>query len=278
LPREAFLAKLLATRMPTAIIRTYTPSGFVVAADGRSTNSVTKKVTSDKVQKLFRLGDLMCSFTGGVQLGRADSEETEEVLFNFIAELMGAGQATSLRRFHGLQEYAQRISEKVNQKLEQALRRGNISLPSIPSDYPGDYAETILLAFVEGYHNNLPSRVRIRFCHDQGKLLPPHVITEQLKPSIPVIVGIPEIGRLIQEGDPRMRGYMEAVNLDDSYNNELAFAINFSRAFIRACGGPEAHEIDPEVAHTIGGAILIATVTNAHGFRWVADYAPMPSR
>jgi hypothetical protein len=96
-------------------------------------------------------------------------------------------------------------------------------------------------------------------------------------PSVPIIVGIPAIGAMIQDGDPRMSPYFQTVNLDNSYDEQLAQAIAFSSAFIGACGGQEANEIDPEKASGIGGNTLIATVTPGYGFRWVPDLGPHDS-
>ena len=262
--------------MSTAIVRIYTPSGFVVGADGRSTNSATREITSDHVQKIYQFGNnpLALSFTGAAHLGPADTDDTSEVLFDFVAELTGAGQATSASRFRSLQEYAARVARGVNRKLEEVVRRGNIALPSIPSENPRDYGETILLAFLDGYHDARPDRVRIRFCHDGAALLPPDIITEPLTPMIPSVVGIPQVGEMIRKGEPQMRPYMLAVNLDDSYDTELALAVSFSRAFIQACGGHEACEIAPEIAGAIGGDTLIATMTPKYGFRWVPGLSP----
>src|ERR1035437_8402022 len=41
--------------MSTAIARVYTPEGFVIAADGRQANNMTKEVVNDSVRKIFSI-------------------------------------------------------------------------------------------------------------------------------------------------------------------------------------------------------------------------------
>jgi hypothetical protein len=118
--------------MPTAIIRIYTASGFVVAADGRTVNSATGEVTNDQLQKIYQMGNApsVASFTGGAKLGKVGSD-SNEILFDFILELTKAFQVVSSRQHSTLQGYATKIANLVQKKLETAMLGGNIELPSI---------------------------------------------------------------------------------------------------------------------------------------------------
>lgn len=264
--------------MPTAIVRIYTPDGFVVGADGLVRNSATGAIVRDDLQKIHRFGNspLIFSFVGGARLGRADRDDTEDVLFDFIASFSSAVETISAARCRTLQEYAGRLTKSVNRGLEEALHRGNISLPDLPSADPSERGRTIVVVFIDGYHAGLPDRVRIRFCQENQKLLPPEVTPQTLTENMPIVHGIPEIGKRIISNDPSLRHYMLAVEVDDSYSADLATAIAFSRAFIAACAGPEGAEIDSAISSNIGGRIHIATITPKEGFRWVPKFEPAP--
>jgi hypothetical protein len=258
----------------TAIARTFTGKGFVIAADRRSTNTETGE-HKDETQKIhqFGSGPLAASFFGAGRLGS----------FDFLAEIPGAAQAKSPSRFHTLQDYATAIAGKVQNKLVASMETEQISLPSIPSETAGDDGDTILVMHIDGYYSDRPASVRVRFRHKDQKLLPPDV-SELLDlvcldtngsanvVRTKIVAGIPEIAERINSNDSSMRAYMIAADLDESSDPEATRAVNFSSAFIRACAGPEAQKIDPVRARTIGGTPCIATVTPEHGFRWVPGF------
>ncbi len=226
-------------------------------------NSETKQVVTDNLQKIYRMGNspLAMVFTGAALLDNGE--------FNFIAELSRASQRISARRFHGLQEYASRIAGAVQDKLAAFLPQRTTPLPTVPSIDPRDYGQTILIVLIDGYHNNLPGRVRMRFCHEGENLLKPHIMTEDLVPGALRISGIPGIGSCIK--DPSLRRYVREIKVERVYPAGLSYAISISCAAIEACGGPEAALIDPERAASIGGHTHIAVITPDRGFQWVIE-------
>lgn len=260
--QEVVLAEIVTGLMPTAIARIYTPGGFVIAADGLSTNSDTGEVINRSLQKIFRMGNspLAMSFIGAARLN--DGE------FDFIEEVLRASQIISARRFQGLQQYADRIAGLVQRKLMPMLPRRATPLPSIPSMNPQDYGQTILIVHLDGYHNDCPDRVRIRFCHDGNRLLRPHILTEDVMPETLVLSGIDEIGRRILKRDPALLHYIREVKVEQAYPPSLLNAITMSRAVVEACGGPEARLVDPERAAAIGGDTHVAVITPDRGFQW----------
>jgi hypothetical protein len=260
----------------TAIIRTYTHDGLVVAADGRSRNSTTGEITSEAMQKLFQFGNnpIAFSLTGAGQLGCADKDDLDEILFDFRKELCGVAEALSATRSTSVLDYASRIAVRVNQRLQDTLANGNIELPTIPSSYPGDTGTAILEAFLDGYHKGKPERVRFCFLHERGHLLPAHVVNEPLAPEIPRVVGIPEIGNRIIQGDEQLLRYAPHDLPLDLFSHKLSLAMVVGATYINACGGTEAHAINPDIAVGIGGRLHIATVTPKDGFRWVPGFEP----
>jgi hypothetical protein len=124
--------------MSTAIVRTYTSDGFVLAADGRSGDSRTG-IISDAEQKIFSFGGmpLAYSFTGSaVKLGPPG--ESTDVVFDFPAEVSRAVQSISSRRHHTLLDYARRIAGPVHRNLWEARQTGRVEYPNLPSRESGE--------------------------------------------------------------------------------------------------------------------------------------------
>jgi len=264
--------------MATAITRIYTPEGFVVASDGRVCNSSSGKVIKDDMQKVFLFGNapIAFSFTGAAHLGRADRDDTNEVLFDFIAAFSSSVQAISARRYGALDEYIAKVAKRIHRALEDRIHRGNIELPDVHFDEPSENGCTIVDVYVDGYHEERPSKVAIRFFHEDQRLFEPEVRIEPLEPARFMFHGIGEIGRKVVSHDPSLAGYIEPVYYHDCPTLETA--ISLSRAFIEACAGPEGAEIDPDASSSIGGRTHIAVVSPARGFEWVPGFEPAQPR
>jgi hypothetical protein len=261
--------------MPTALVRTFTGDGFVVAAEGRVCNSSTGEVTQEDMQKVFQVGrqPLACSFTGAALLGRADSESGDEVLFDFMNEFRNSSQAVSVRRCSTLQQYAARVSRAVNQRLRDAIRDGNIRLPD---DTPcfSEQGRAIVEIYIDGYYARTPSRIEIRFWHENQVVSEPNVITEELMPMRPAAHGIGEIAKRLTANDPSLKNYLKPVEIEGQYSQEILTAITFSKAFIEACAGPEGAKVDPKSSATINNKIHMAVITPQGGFRWLPGFEP----
>jgi hypothetical protein len=268
---EDVLADFLANPMATAIIRTYTEEGFIIGADGLSTGNDGRVITKT-MQKIFQLGSapLALSFFGTGRLGVSDDANSHEILFDFISELRREAQATSARRFQDLQNYMTRIAIRVQKRLVAALPRRKGPLPSFPSSEPEDYGKTILIAFLDGYHENRPGRVRLRFCHENNVPFIPHLMTEPLLTNRFTFQGITEVAQMMNERDPRLSHYSGGFE-NSPFSPRLTKEVVFSRSVIDACGGPEAALIDPERAAAIGGHTHIAVITPDRGFQWAIE-------
>jgi hypothetical protein len=261
--------------MPTALVRTYTGDAFVVAADGRVCNSATGTVTNESMQKLFQLGKgpLAYCFTGAARLGRADCDDSSEVLFDFIAELRNASHTISAGRYPTLQRYSEKLSSSIYRGLKEAHLRGNIELPDIaPEDSEG--GRTIVDIYLDGYFSGIPSRVKIRFWHDRQHLSEPEVTTCELMPMTPAFHGIPEIAKLVSRNDSSLSHYMVPLDFDSEYNESVTTAVIASRAFIQACAGPEGAKINPKASAEINGYVHMVVITPQDGFQWVPGFDP----
>lgn len=195
-------------------------------------------------------------------------------LFNFIRALSTSTQAISARHCGTLQDYAAKFMKPVYRDLGMALRGGKISLPDIRSISPGEPGCTIVAIGVDGYHNNRPSRVTIRLSHEDQVLLPLEIVTNPLTPGLPITHGISEIGNRLIEDDPMLSHYWRLVEPDFPPSDDMLRALQFSFAFIGACGGAEAKLINPSLSESIGGDTHIATISPSNGFRWIPDLKP----
>src|SRR6266568_644651 len=87
-----FVGNRIRVPMSTAIVRTYTPDGFVIAADGRARRAEDGKVETEKIQKIFPIGGSSSRFLAYSISGAATiaSRDATEVAFNFVAEIKRA--------------------------------------------------------------------------------------------------------------------------------------------------------------------------------------------
>src|SRR5438876_11478296 len=84
---------LVCLSMSTAIVRTYTDEGFVIAADGRAIKTEDLSLLSDQAQKIFQIpgqgGLLAYAIAGTAQI---TVEDSNEVVFDLAAEISKASQ------------------------------------------------------------------------------------------------------------------------------------------------------------------------------------------
>jgi hypothetical protein len=204
-PRQWFLGEFREFSMATAIVRTYTDDGFVVASDGLVRLSDNGKILDEAGQKIFSFGtakSLAFSFTGSIQLG---SEHEVGGAFDFIEAFSTAVQARSTTRGRTLADYAQRISRAVHDSLKKAQLAKNILFTSEPSEARAEGGFTIATALIDGYFSDSASRVEIHFLHDDQQLAYPEVFPIQITTQ-PSVHGSPEVARLFQT-DPRFAKY-----------------------------------------------------------------------
>jgi len=238
----------------TTIIRSYTPQGFVIAADGRKCDSENPSRVIDTTQKIIGIEgetrQLGCSFAGVVELTRDQSEETA---LDFRTEARAAANGLSQQRFDDLFQYAIAFASPINRTLAEIKSSGEIT--NYESLSPGfvQRGEAIALLWLDGYYHGVPSRVAIRFRHDNQELLEPEIVNEPFVLGTRWVLGPSRI--------PARRV------LDLSPGRCLADEVAACRNYISACSDSESIKIEPACLG-IGGHIHIATITLADGFKW----------
>jgi hypothetical protein len=253
----------------TAIVRTLTPEGFVLAADGRNHGVVDGAVLDDSVQKIFQIktptGFFAYSIAGMIEIV---SDDGCEIAVNLAEEVRKSAESLTTQRTKNLVGYAVRLCRPICRVLEGARKSGRFTnYPSIDSQVSVERGKTILRVYIDGFRDGFPSSVAIRLFHENGSLSEPEITTETNYLGLHRTLGRPEVGRLLwQTDDPRFAAYRGRQMYSEDVT--LLNAIDRSRSFILAHSDPEAIAIDPN-CRTVGGHIHIATITPSEGFRWV---------
>jgi hypothetical protein len=170
-----------------------------------------------------------------------------------MLEAKTASDRLYYRTYRDLRRYAIALSDSISAKLEEIKRHGKIT------EYPGspplsmENSFTIAELFLDGFYEDLPSRVAIRFHHDQQSLLEPEILDQPFT-----------LGNLIVQG-PRTPGFMV---LQRCVPHSLDEAVDEATRYINSCSDPDSKAIDPEACAKIGGHIHVATITKDAGFQW----------
>lgn len=253
--------------MSTAIVRIYTPEGFVIAADGRKGNTVTREVATDSVQKVFPVDhsdkQLAYSFAGTAGIGAVGAGEA--LLFDFPLETKRAIDRFLDIRFKSLWHFTEALMNALVPLLDEAKAKRLKALGGTP---PESEAQTYI--FIDGYHQGRPKKTRITFRHHGSfqSNTEEDASTEELEGGAEY--GDPQILKLLDSEDDTFAAFRPA-RIHSGLSLDQAVTVANNR--IRAQCSLIAREIAPK-CHNIGGRIHIATVTFAHGFRWVHGFEP----
>jgi hypothetical protein len=256
--------------MSTAIFRSFTSEGFVMAADGLRLTPGDPASRKEHVQKIFCISDATRTLAFALA-GCVYTSTDNGYVFDFAAEVGRAAKMLAAENLPTLNRYTETVSEIVSAILRDAVST------KLLVEYPDDCAEgsagelgrTIAYLFLLGYYTGRPEWTSARFWHENQVLQPPTVFAEPARHGLARASGSDRIFNLLRDRtDPRFFAY-----LTDTSNYNLAEAVKFGENYIRACSDPLAVEIDPRCA-TIGGRIHIATVKPESGFQWVAGFAP----
>jgi hypothetical protein len=249
--------------MSTAIARIYTPEGFVVAADGRTTRSDTLAVVCDSTQKVFRIEQpgrrLAYALAGAIQLTHVDGET---ILFDFLSVVPMALDQLATERYKSLWHYADSLGERISDSLEHAKEISDGLHPSTEG------SETHI--FLDGYYEGRGKRLTLTFMHHIHERSEFEPSTNELYPGQPIGYGSEIVRKLIGERDPRIAAY--CLTPQDPNNVTLSEAIRMAENQIRAHYDPEIIKLDEKICSAVGGDIHIATVTFANGFQWVPGF------
>lgn len=275
-----FVGNRVHVPMSTAIVRTYTREGFIIAADGLVRGSDDLKEVTDKAQKVFPFGGigalLAYSIAGTPCIASRDGTK---VAFDFVKRIETATQALSVQRFNTLFDYANRACRPIYRALEAAKREGLMDYPEPEKLDPGDRGSTIASIFIDGYHKGIPSRVKVRFFHEDQTLAPLEVLPQELATGAPWFHGSAKASTLMfgeRQGASKewLSAYeMESIKLIFHPNETLCIHAQMAHAYIRVCSAaPEVIAMDPkerEICAGIGGEIQIAAITENEGFQWI---------
>jgi hypothetical protein len=253
--------------MPTAVIAFRVPTGFVIAADGRSC-APDLSIKSDTAQKIFSLAssdyDLAFAVMGTAEIAAQGGDGLN--LVNEIPRFAGLQDPLRSRNLAG---FMTRVCRSFNHALRQMKESGRIAAypdysPGEP-DRPGITISTVLVC---GYFRGYPEMVEARLFHKNQTLCDAdiiHIDNERIH-------GSSILGERIESKDPRFAKYYVHA---PSYNPSVAQVIEYSKNYIEAHADPAALDLDPKICKAIGGHIHIATLSASEGFAWVPGFEPI---
>jgi hypothetical protein len=251
----------VAIDMSTAILRMYTPQGFVIVADGRSTDREMELTgEEDETQKIFNISGgghhIAFSSSGVAQLSHS---------FSLIKEILRVSASLSSAKCKNLAGYANRLASGVNRSLGEAKAAGLFKefLTGVPATLtPG--ANGIAMTFLDAFYNGIPQRAAITFRHKDQRLISPDVVSEPVTPGARFVLGCRDVEHLLFDTqDPRFAAYRRRPKNIPPTLEDVGDCLS---GYVLACGDPEALKIDPKCA-MIGGRVHIAHVT-PQGFQW----------
>ena len=244
--------------MPTAIISTYTPQGFMVASDGLGTKTRPEEPAETSVQKIFPInypGRVLAYALMGNPVISADAARSVTVV-DIPSEISRQAAVFQSRQSKNLVGFVTRLCQPVNEMLKAARSDGSISGYPSARSFPEEDGITIARVLFVGYFDGKPAQVRMRFHADiTGNLQEPEVVLKNYQEDYQY--GSDAVATLVMCGDP----YFKKYSVHPDHSNPLRSAGEIARHFIDAWGDPRASEIDPANCRTIGGQTQVYTVT-----------------
>jgi hypothetical protein len=237
------------TDMATSIVRVYTAEGFVVAADGREYNPVTKSVGRDNCRKIFTISEERQRFTYAISgtntltfpLQKSSSLDLLPLLHQVLANLCDG-------EFENLEEYC------------TAACRAFRSLPARESDIP-----TIL--YLDGYWDGSPQRAYINIFHDGRN---PERFPEQLQVGATPGCGSTTIFNMLDRQPSGPIAHYRSASWDvRRKERSLSDAIEIAKSWMNAHCSPEAKQIDPVNCVAIGGTAHLCINRPTKQFEWM---------
>ena len=244
----------------TAIARIYTSEGFVIAADGRQANGITRSVVSDSICKIFGIQH------GNRQLTYAIAGPIGFRSFSFVTETAKAVEALKESRAKSLWQFSVDLMRILSPILAKEKEE---HLGDLPAETRTAEADTFI--FLDGYYDGRPKRARIKFHHHGVALSETEEDTAGQELDAGHDYGSVPMIRLLAEEDDRLAAFRPSRYRPDLTLQE---GITIAANRIRAHCDPIAMTIDPEHCWAMGGRIHLATVTFTQGFAWVPGFTP----
>jgi hypothetical protein len=247
--------------MPTAIFRYFTNSGFVIAADGKTTDG------DDKAQKIFEIKGAPGAYALYGNIGVGDWREDTPVALDLGAEthkfIESASKEKLLNDFIG---YAQDLADALYALLLKLKDAGVIPRYDGLNEF-NDGNSTIAHIFLFGYSNGVPSEVDILFSHRNQVLRKPRLYAYGFRHSNPHAWGAEGLfKRMFEFHDPALAKFRRLEIPSPPEKISLEGAATIGEDYIRACDSNEGRALDPWCSH-IGGHIHIADIKPS-GFDW----------
>ena len=243
--------------MPTAIIGTFVPGGFVIASDGLSSRPGTLETNKTDAQKIFPIKYprrvLAFALMGNPEI--VEDADHSNVVVNIPDELLNQAEAFHARRSKNLTGFVTRMCTPINRQLLEAMANKKIREYPVARNFAHEEGETICRLLFMGYFDDIPSQVNVRFFHIGGKLQEPWIVAKD--PREDYQYGSDKVAAMVMDGDPYFIKYK--VKADRS--RPLQTSIEIAKNLIDAWGDPRASEIDPDNCRTIGGQTQVYTVT-----------------
>jgi hypothetical protein len=258
--------------MATAIVRSYSEEGFIIAADGREAVVDTGEIKADNRQKVFQIGQSPAAYclTGAIHLGHTNEAVLDTVLFDFLAEIRRRVAEQPLDGFQTLKEWGSVVFTRVFESLQNACECGKVDLPTKLGRIGSRYK--ILTVYLDGYVCGNPESVDIRFSHQGRVPFKPEV--SSYEPSS-WYMGSDAVGNAIIGNSAAFARYKgdippRSIQVSPMLNRSIQTALRY----MECCMSPEGTALDPRWCRTIGGRIHIAKITPKVGFRWVTGFEP----
>jgi hypothetical protein len=262
------------TPMSTAIFRTYTSEGFVIAADGLRRRGSDGPIVRKYVQKIFPVEDAHRALAYGLA-GLVYMGDNETPVFDFAIETARAASVLTPRAPADLTRYAELLSGLVNDSLREARISERLpEYPTCPEVEPtNEPGSKIAELFLVGYYEGRASWTDVRFWHKNQELRTPQIYSERLRRGQLKICGSHIVSDLLYKtNDSRLAAFRGRASARQE-DLTLPEAVRVAENYIRACDSDVGREVDPNCA-SIGGHIHMATITLTDGFQWVPGFEP----
>lgn len=266
--------------MSTAMVRIYTPDGFVIAADG---------YPSLNAQKIFPASGSSYSLAYGL-VGWADvSEDEKGWRVSWAEESQGIATRLAEMSFGKMEDYVsmftRMLESQVRDKILHLKAKDEISEEDYTNQLQGAKESSLHFA---GYFDGIPKMVTSHIHFDLPRSSASLSLgPETCAPYLHYLYGSQGIRELISTPTEPVPIDGEAAEVQDArrhiwqryrtrnlasliHRHDITYseAIEAARDYIEACKDPEAKKIDYKACLEIAGKIHIAKVTES-GFEWV---------
>jgi hypothetical protein len=265
--------------MPTAIVTANTPQGFFLAAGGlaRKETHGAFTVLSEKQQKVFEIRDESAHFAFAVTGTAAFSPDGEEnIIFDFNTAIPKAANDLKEAVCADVTNYCQRLAKAVNKMLRDSVVAARadgktVTCPTNPD--PSNQGHSLIaMLFMCGYYFQRPYHVLFKFFHRNEAIAAP-LIAHIFQVGEYTISGSNIVANLLyQTNDRRFSQFRHSLQNAEALTF-LEWA-TIAKDYVAACESPDGLAADTQICPSIGGQVHAATVTTAHGFKWIPGFEP----